>query len=115
MVGKSKNPTKAEKRRWEMIVLGGCVACLQREIFNDQVQIHHLLKGYRRGHSYTIGLCAYHHQGYIPEGLTKEQAKEIVGPSLALQKKAFHEEFGDDDFLLELQNKIVNKVEDSIV
>lgn len=115
MVGKSRQATKEQQKRFQYIQMGGCVACLQLDFYNSECEIHHLLRGYRRGHDYSVGLCAYHHRGILPEGLTYKQCKNRMGPSLAEESKAFHETFGDDDFLLELQNSVIEKVKDSIV
>ena len=114
MVGRKKAPTEKEKRRFDLMQQGGCIASLQLGM-SVEGEIHHLLNGYRRGHSYSICLSPYFHRGILPEGLTYKQARDILGPSMAEEKKAFHEKYGDDEFLLNLQEQVIEKIEDSII
>lgn len=87
-------PDSEQLRRWELIRAWGCVICGQ------PAEIHHLKSGnVRIGHDYTIGLCSFHHRG-IPTPY--DPCNE--GPTLMDGSRAFHEKWGDDEFLLETQN-----------
>ena len=69
-------------------------------------EVHHLLSGNRRrGHQFTIPLCRWHHRS--DSYITKSQATELYGPSLALNSKAFHERYGSDDSLLAKTNELL--------
>jgi len=84
----------------------GCVACLLRGHPRQPGEIHHLLSGgRRRGHEFSVCLCPGHHRAVCD--LPYKEWKEIHGPSLAKEPRKFKEEFGDDEFLLEIQENIV--------
>ena len=53
-------------------------------------------------------------EGVPPEGLTREQAEAMVGPSLKSKKK-FNETFGSELELLEYTNQFLAAIEDSII
>lgn len=62
----------------------GCIACRERGFGYVPPDIHHLLSGgVRIGHDATIPLCAHHHRGHAPAGMTQAQAALVLGPSLA--------------------------------
>lgn len=134
MHSKAKPPTKAERRRMERIVELGCVACRKDGIGPLKLppcEVHHLLDGgVRRGHGFTIGLCAWHHRGkpldipglasrvayFLGKAGSKHPAvttilehghTQMFGPSLANGSRPFHERYGSDDELLEYQNTIL--------
>ena len=91
----------------------GCVACNQRKyplLCVADFEVHHLLSGNkRRGHMFTIPLCAWHHRGHIGPLWTKRYAREMLGPSLADGSKPFHSMFGTDDELLQATNDLLRK------
>lgn len=100
-------PTKEEAARFEAIREYGCLVC--RAFFNmlAGAEIHHLTIGgrhgqKRRGHLFSIGLCPYHHRGH-----QQDREPLYLGPSYALQPKKFRERFGQDDELLEKQNRLL--------
>lgn len=104
-------PTKAERAHIERIKHGLCVCCVRNVLRGlaraDQegCDAHHLLVGgRRRGHLYTLGLCAWHHRSIRPTKYrTDAEATRALGPSLANGSKPFHATYGTDDELLELQ------------
>lgn len=120
--GKAKPATAAEKRRWAECRRRGCVAChlnlvdhgLARASYANDLEIHHLLSGgRRRGHSFTICLCHYHHQGKrlpYPEAGYLEQAEKL-GPSLGREPRRFREVYGTDDELLAYQALMLDGAE----
>lgn len=100
MVGKSKYANKAQKKRMELIKSEvGCVACMQHGHFVTPCDVHHLIEGSRRrGHDYTVALCAWHHRGVDP--LPGQELQQ----SLARSPAMFHDVYGDDEVLLENTN-----------
>lgn len=87
---------------------GTCVCCHMRGLYAWRPEIHHLLSGNkRRGHMFTVGLCAWHHRGAKSFGRSN-QDELVLGPSLANGSKPFHAAFfGSDDAMLEYQNKLL--------
>lgn len=95
-------PTKAEADRMGRLKEMRCavISCIQ-----GPCDVHHLLSGNRRrGHMFTIPLCAWHHRGVPLGGLRLDTLEALLGPSLALTSKKFHERYGTDDELLESTN-----------
>lgn len=106
-------PTKAEAARMAKLKRMVCIAChtgTTRLINISGSEVHHLLSGNRRrGHLFTIPLCAWHHRGHIGPLWSKKYAREMLGPSLADGSKPFHAMFGSDDALLDATNKLLEK------
>lgn len=107
-------PTKAQAARFELIREKGCVACQSVDL-HRLPEIHHLTIGgkhgqKRRGHDFTIGLCGWHHRGDTAFG-NPELARLTYGPSYALEPRAFRETFGQDDYLLAYQNRLIGLTE----
>lgn len=107
MVGKTKAPTKAQKRRFQDLQMVGCIACRLDGNSSDSnpepADIHHLTAGGRRqGHDATIPLCPWHHRGISVTGLPADMLRELKGPSLARDKRAFVEHYGSELMLLEI-------------
>jgi hypothetical protein len=49
-----------------------------------------------------------HHRNVPPrDGLKSGEAEKLYGPSLAASPKAFREKYGDDESLLDFQNKLI--------
>ena len=87
------------------------MACIQLGIHENPGDVHHLLNaGKRISHQHTICLCPYHHRG-----LHWQQFKGKLGPSLAIDKRKFHEVFGSEEDLLWFQDEILQRIEDSFV
>lgn len=105
-------PTKAQEARFQQIKLeAGCVCCRLRGLGYAPPEIHHLIEGIRRiGHDATVGLCPWHHRAVPHQGWSREACRETFGPSLAEGSKPFREAFGDDEFLLTAQNRILQQL-----
>lgn len=110
MVGKTKNPTIAEHLRFAKIIGRGCMACRAENIEQAlPTEAHHLLSGgKRRGHKYSIPLCSWHHRGIPRPGWNTATTRDIFGPSLRLESRAFHARYGTDDELLDRVNAMIN-------
>jgi hypothetical protein len=106
-------PTKSQAKRFERFNAIGCIACRKTgNLFCGPVEAHHLNLGgragqKRRGHDYTIPLGQWHHRGLTLPGRTLTDMREVFGPSLARQSKAFREFFGSDDQLLAEVNQLL--------
>ena len=105
--------------RFQRIYEIGCLPCRQRGYFNS-CQAHHLNEDgkagqKRRGDLYTIGLCPWHHVGEPVRDWTGPECREILGPSLKLESRAFRAEFGSDDELLAEENRLILRAEGMVV
>lgn len=106
------NP-KASQARCDFIRQIGCLAC-RRFGWYSAPDVHHLNLGghagqVRRGDECTIGLCPYHHRGVPPEQFPPDQVRDLLGPSLAKDPRAFREMFGSDDALLQWENELIQR------
>jgi len=112
----TKAPTKEQIRRWNDLQAIGCVATLLRTgVIGTPGDVHHLLSGGKRmGHDFTIVLHPWYHRGCDLHQLGIEQCRKLFGPSLALHKKEFIEEFGDEMYLLEVSNQLLTKYRNTI-
>lgn len=110
-------PTNAQAWRLVTIKKLGCICCmLNMQMWmpvpsRGACEAHHLLSGgLRRGHDFTIGLCAWHHRAVPimqpPIGVT--MGVHIYGPTVATGSKPFHAMYGTDDELLAFQNALLD-------
>lgn len=109
MTFSGKALTKADEERRRKIHSGNCMACEQRGIDltnTGYVQWHHLAG--KKRHDLTIGLCYWHHQARPIDDRSHEYCRQHYGPSLAEGSKPFHAEFGSNEFLLQMQNDILD-------
>lgn len=106
MVGRTKPPTKADRRRFDALQQMGCISCRLEGRAGVLPQIHHITdRGRRMGHQYTIPLCPWHHQAIPLATLTTPETERIMGPSLERSKAAFTERYGTELELLERVNQ----------
>jgi len=108
------NPTQAQAARFLSIHEIGCIACYALGHGFMPTQIHHLTVGgkhgaKRRGHDFTVGLCPWHHVGEPMAGLSHAACADHYGPSYARQPRRFRQEIGSDDYLLDLQNTLIDQ------
>ena len=107
-------PTKEEEKLHRAIRDLGCICCWMVGIGPVPCAIHHLTVGgkhgqKRRGHEFVIGLCDWHHQGYLPQDCSSvKEAEEWYGYSYALTPSKFRQSFGNDDELMEVQHAMLN-------
>ena len=112
-------PTKGEKARMDRIAMMRCVACWDTGLCCGNTEVHHLnmfgKAGHkRRGHSYTVPLGRWHHQGIPLNGTTTNQMRLFFGPSLKLHSKAFRATYGSDDDLLMKVNAVIDAHKESL-
>lgn len=87
-----------------------CIACAIEGVQQaTPTEAHHCNIGglagqKRRGDAYQLPLCAHHHRGEPPPGMSKTQAVHKFGPSLALDSRQFRFAYGSDDQLLAITN-----------
>ena len=103
----------AEKERMSLIKeQAWCIPCILNGTPNrSATTIQHVVDGYRKGHRYTYGCCGWHHLGQNPGNLTRFETQKLLGPSLALTKKAYLSTWGAEDVLVELQDGLVRNFE----
>lgn len=111
-------PTVAQQRRMDTIAEIGCIVAHSLGIdLGDRpipAEVHHLTVGgkhgaQRRGHDFTIGLNPWSHRGEPFGGMSAARCEELFGPSYARQPRKFRQEVGSDDYLLDLQNTLIEK------
>lgn len=102
----SKAITAKHRERWDRLRDYGCAACRRLDMIRSP-EMHHILSGGRRmGHDHTIPLCAWHHRGEpYPLDISAKFVEEILGPSMARNKKAFVARFGSEQDLLDKVNE----------
>ena len=106
MVGRTKALTEEDKNRFHRLREHGCIACKIMGFGWSVPEIHHLTKGFKRlGHEFTLPLCAWHHRAVPPfVTMKKSEARDVLGPSLAMGKRSFQKWFGSEEKLLEQIN-----------
>jgi hypothetical protein len=101
-------PTKTQEQRFILIKEIGCVCCHLRGFPGVEPDIHHLKSGNLRiSHDATIGLCKWHHEAWPFGNWGRKKTERVLGPSLKEGARPFHDEFGSDEQLLEIQNQFL--------
>jgi len=124
MVGRTKAPTKDEKRR--MTVLKENVPCIPCLLLIGKVRlpsIQHTVSGMTRdGHLITYSSCEWHHFGYPLEnwqqlsgsdGGANQATSGLLGPSLANGKRTFEAFFGPERLLVSIASRLIASFEQS--
>jgi len=109
MVGKSTSPNAKEKQRLEILKEHcPCLLCLLSKGKVRLPDIQHIVAGFKRlGQAASYSSCEWHHRGIVPDGYTRQQIMGYLGPSLAMGKRTFTEEYGSEQLLLAVQNYIL--------
>lgn len=124
MVGKTKTPTKDEKRR--MTVLKENIPCIPCLLVVGKVRlpsIQHTVSGMTRdGHEHTYSSCDWHHFGYplenwqsLPgrDGGANQASSGLLGPSFSMGRKPFESFFGSERLLVAIASRLVASFENS--
>lgn len=115
MHSKNKAPTKAELRRLEIITREiGCLPCSIDGREEVPADANHIIEGYRKGHSYTIPECPWHHRGHVPVGYSLKGATKTFGPSRFFNPGSFSNRYGSDMVLWNLTQQRVERFEAGI-
>jgi hypothetical protein len=94
-----------------------CIACEREEVQQPfPTTEHHLnswgLKGKkRRGDSYSVSLCRWHHLGECLPGMSVDDMTHKFGPSWVHDKIQFRSVYGGDDALLMVTNYMLARLE----
>lgn len=108
------NPTMAQRQRMDAIRDMGCIVAQALGMGYVPCEVHHLTVGgkhgqKRRGHDFTIGLNPWSHRGEAFGGMSADTCERLFGPSYAKQPRRFRLEIGTDDYLLDLQNTLLEQ------
>jgi hypothetical protein len=110
------NATVADVERFGELYRLGCVVSRLIDLDRwEPADIHHRVEGRTRlGHQSTIPLSPWFHRG-VPSrfDMRPSEATKALGPSLAINKRAFVEQFGTERQLLELTNELLGLIHDS--
>lgn len=108
MVGKTKPRTAADQERFDKLRDFGCLPCRMFGGGFREVDISHLVAGFKRlGHQATIPECPWHHRGVPDPFDTAREAELAFGPSRALHPRAYRQAFGTDaELLAEINRRI---------
>lgn len=121
MVGKTKTPTKDEKRR--MTVLKENIPCIPCMMIgkNRLPSIQHTVSGTRRdGHDSTYSSCEWHHFGMplqnweqLPGNIggANQASSGLLGPSFAHGRRPFELFFGPEALLVSIASRLVKSFE----
>ena len=107
-------PTRAQQQRMDAIREIGCIVAHSLGLGHVPCEVHHLTIGgkhgaKRRGHDFTVGLNPWSHRGEPFGGMSADTCERLFGPSYAKQPRRFRQEIGSDDYLLDLQNTLIEQ------
>jgi len=107
-------PTAAQQARMDAITEIGCIVAHSLGLGHVPCEVHHLTVSgkhgaKRRGHDFTVGLNSWSHRGEPFGGMSAETCERLFGPSYAKQPRRFRQEIGSDDYLLDLQNTLIEQ------
>lgn len=108
------DPTVEQQRRFDAIKEIGCLVARAQGMGYVPCEIHHMTLGgkhgqKRRGHDFTIGLNPWSHRGEAFGGMSSDTCLKLFGPSYAREPRRFRQEIGSDDYLLDLQNTLIEQ------
>jgi len=108
------NHTVAQQQRMDAIREIGCIVAQSLGLGYVPCEVHHLTVGgkhgaKRRGHDFTVGLNPWSHRGEPFGGMSADTCERLFGPSYAKQPRRFRQEIGSDDYLLDLQNTLIEQ------
>jgi len=115
--GKSTGaPTKAENARMRDAKFGLCIPCLvwaraghmpETDVMEGGDYDHKKSGNLRRGHAFGYCACLWHHRRHPGDGWTFAAMRAHFGPSLLDGSRLFHDTYGDDDSLIQLQTELL--------
>jgi len=90
---------KADKERYEKLVELGCIVCLKFEGAHSPPEIHHPFGRTKGGNQKTYPLCYLHHNSRVDcDDYTSRHPFKFK----------FEERYGDEQYLLDETNKLIN-------
>lgn len=97
-----------DRKRFDAMKRTGCIPCLLESFLNSHCEIHHIVEqSNRRGNHMTIALCQWHHRSIPWDGLQAHDMEPRIGPSMRLSSKAYHERYGSELDLLQVQDYVL--------
>lgn len=109
-VKKSKAASQQEKDYLKLIKSLHCIVA--DSSCSGAIEAHHIVKGKRLGHYFTLPLCHEHHEGRFSIGNTKKSFIAKYGSEYELLERVkaiTRVEVPEIDSLAEITSKIVNK------
>jgi hypothetical protein len=98
----------ATNQRMSDIKRTGCIPCLLENFLNAHAEIHHIVdQAYRKGDHRSYGNCSWHHRGIPWDGLQAHDMEPRIGPSMRLNSKAYHDRYGSELDLLQVQDFVL--------
>jgi len=114
MVGKTAPITDADERRFDAITEIGCIPCMIEGIAGTPAEVNHatvcgrrVSSPHRSEHQNTYGACAYHHRAVHNGKLSLAELSRRCGPSLALNRRDYHDRYGSELELVQLQDALI--------
>lgn len=113
----NRAPTKDEASRIVEAKLGPCIPCLVWALAGCMPWEHIAIGGdynhaksgnIRIGHAAGHCSCAWHHRRIPAEGWTHEAMRTHYGPSLMDGSRTYHATYGSDDYLIDLQTRVLS-------
>jgi hypothetical protein len=95
-------PTQAERDRWSLLGMLGCIVCRLRWKTRPFVsaEINHINEGGRNiSHWHTIPLCAWHHRRVCYSNTTEKEMVRVFGHSIDHGRKLFEQDHGSERYL----------------
>lgn len=113
----NRAPTKDEAARIVEAKLGPCIPCLVWALMGNMpladvivgVTYDHKKSGnIRRGHMFGFASCLWHHERVPHQGWTHARCTSHYGPSLMDGSRTYHATYGSDDYLIDLQTRVLS-------
>jgi hypothetical protein len=102
-----KPPTKAESDRIALIMTLSCPVCaLVGDMRQRKIECHHIVRGVRLGHWYTLQICDGHHRAVWTD--------QVVQVAICNGRHAFREAHGYDDLEFWQRQQVVLGLDDSL-
>jgi Recombination enhancement, RecA-dependent nuclease len=99
----------AKDQRFANLKRTGCIPCLLDNFLNSHAEIHHVVEqAYRKGDHRSYSNCAWHHRGIPWEGLQARAMEALLGPSMRLNSKAYHDRYGSELDLIQVQDFVLH-------
>lgn len=114
----NRKMTKDELSRVLTAKEGPCIPCLvwaeaghmpRKDVAMLNQYDHKKSGNIRRGHKHGFANCDWHHEAIPGDGWTPARMRAHFGPSLMDGSRLFHETYGSDDFLIELQTRLLQE------
>lgn len=116
MVGRTQARVIADQIRLTTLFEIGCIPCMIDGMDGEPATIQHVTSCGRRledQHQKTYSACAWHHLGHVPDFVSRnnvELATQMLGPSLAHQRRPYRDRYGTEADLIMIADGLVRMV-----